>query len=275
MNFGIFPCLLVITVSTKLPVACHSLPASELGRFITKQCWLCSWNDVFWCFWECSLNVFLSFCLIVSFFTVRINCIFLHFRACHIYVNCIQNQNLNKRDRRQKQTSSSLVGGLGAIFYFPINIGNVIIPIDFHIFQRGGPTTNQFSSVNFSANPRTREPLSESQAETDRKSIRSPAMATDKKSSKLMSKRWLCYLIYLVLLSFCFLPDNNFWGFVIWLLLPQHFPLVFVSHLAFRILPRFLEMFIFACFGSVFPPFFVFCKLMHIMFNSHLIQFNY
>ena len=29
------------------------------------------------------------------------------------------------------------------IFYFPINIGNVIIPTDFHIFQRGGPTTNQ------------------------------------------------------------------------------------------------------------------------------------
>ena len=36
-----------------------------------------------------------------------------------------------------------LVGGLVAIFYFPINIGNVIIPIDVHIFQRGGPTTNQ------------------------------------------------------------------------------------------------------------------------------------
>ena len=29
------------------------------------------------------------------------------------------------------------------IFYFPINIGNLIIPIDFHIFQRGDPTTNQ------------------------------------------------------------------------------------------------------------------------------------
>ena len=28
-------------------------------------------------------------------------------------------------------------------FYFCINIGNVIIPTDFHIFQRGGPTTNQ------------------------------------------------------------------------------------------------------------------------------------
>ena len=26
---------------------------------------------------------------------------------------------------------------------FPINIGLLIIPIDFHIFQRGGPTTNQ------------------------------------------------------------------------------------------------------------------------------------
>ena len=36
-----------------------------------------------------------------------------------------------------------LVGGLVAIFYFPINIGLLIIPIDFHIFQKGGPTTNQ------------------------------------------------------------------------------------------------------------------------------------
>ena len=32
----------------------------------------------------------------------------------------------------------SLVGGLVAIFYFPIDIGFLIIPIDFHIFQRGG-----------------------------------------------------------------------------------------------------------------------------------------
>ena len=30
---------------------------------------------------------------------------------------------------------------------FPRNSGNVIIPIDFHIFQRGGPTTNQFYAV--------------------------------------------------------------------------------------------------------------------------------
>ena len=29
-------------------------------------------------------------------------------------------------------------------FYFPINIGLLIIPMDFHIFQRGGPTTNQY-----------------------------------------------------------------------------------------------------------------------------------
>ena len=28
-------------------------------------------------------------------------------------------------------------------FYFPINIGLLIIPIDFHIFKRGGQTTNQ------------------------------------------------------------------------------------------------------------------------------------
>ena len=36
-----------------------------------------------------------------------------------------------------------LVGGLVAMnFIFPY-IGFLIIPIDFHIFQRGGPTTNQ------------------------------------------------------------------------------------------------------------------------------------
>ena len=33
--------------------------------------------------------------------------------------------------------STWLVGGLVAIFYFPINIGLLIIPIDFHIFERG------------------------------------------------------------------------------------------------------------------------------------------
>ena len=32
---------------------------------------------------------------------------------------------------------------LVAIFYFPIYKGNFIIPIEVHIFQRGGPTTNQ------------------------------------------------------------------------------------------------------------------------------------
>ena len=38
-----------------------------------------------------------------------------------------------------------LVGGLEHDFYFPRNIGNFIIPIDFHIFQRGRYTTNQYS----------------------------------------------------------------------------------------------------------------------------------
>ena len=42
-----------------------------------------------------------------------------------------------------KKMYNWLVGGLVAIFYFPRNIGLLIIPIDFHIFQRGGPTTNQ------------------------------------------------------------------------------------------------------------------------------------
>ena len=36
-----------------------------------------------------------------------------------------------------------LVGGLVAINSIFPYIGNVIIPMDFHIFQRGGPTTNQ------------------------------------------------------------------------------------------------------------------------------------
>ena len=36
-----------------------------------------------------------------------------------------------------------LVGGLVDEFYFPIQLG-IIIPIDYHIFQRGGLTTNQY-----------------------------------------------------------------------------------------------------------------------------------
>ena len=44
-----------------------------------------------------------------------------------------------------------LVGGFPGTWldYFSIILGNVIIPIDFHIFQRGGPTTNQPSSLAF------------------------------------------------------------------------------------------------------------------------------
>ena len=37
------------------------------------------------------------------------------------------------------EPNESLVGGLEHQFYFPIYIRNLIIPIDFHIFQRGGP----------------------------------------------------------------------------------------------------------------------------------------
>jgi hypothetical protein len=36
-----------------------------------------------------------------------------------------------------------LVGGLEHGFYFPFHIWDVILPIDFHIFQRGRSTTNQ------------------------------------------------------------------------------------------------------------------------------------
>ena len=43
-----------------------------------------------------------------------------------------------------------LVGALEQ-FYFSRNIGNVIIPTDFHIFQRGGLTTNQVNYVQHSA----------------------------------------------------------------------------------------------------------------------------
>ena len=43
----------------------------------------------------------------------------------------------------QQWQCNNLLGGLVAInFIFPY-IGLLIIPIDFHIFQRGGPTTNQ------------------------------------------------------------------------------------------------------------------------------------
>ena len=37
-----------------------------------------------------------------------------------------------------------LVGGLEHGFYFSHHIGNVIIPTDFHIFQRGRSTTKQY-----------------------------------------------------------------------------------------------------------------------------------
>ena len=34
------------------------------------------------------------------------------------------------------------------ISYFPMSIENFIIPTDFHIFQRGGPSTNQMAMTN-------------------------------------------------------------------------------------------------------------------------------
>ena len=54
---------------------------------------------------------------------------------------------------RQSKTGSCFVGAMDTwlvvwnIFYFPINIGLLIIPIDVHIFQRGGPTTNQILEI--------------------------------------------------------------------------------------------------------------------------------
>ena len=43
---------------------------------------------------------------------------------------------------RFKTPQHSLVGGLEHFFIFPY-IGFLVIPIDFHIFQRSGPTTKQ------------------------------------------------------------------------------------------------------------------------------------
>ena len=41
-----------------------------------------------------------------------------------------------------------LLGGLEHFFIFSIySIGNVIIPTDFHIFQMGGSTTNQYINI--------------------------------------------------------------------------------------------------------------------------------
>jgi len=39
--------------------------------------------------------------------------------------------------------NKSLVGGLEHDFYFPFHTWDVILPIDFHIFQDGYCTTNQ------------------------------------------------------------------------------------------------------------------------------------
>ena len=49
---------------------------------------------------------------------------------------------------QRREWDHILVGGLEHFLFsqfFP-HIGNVIIPIDFHIFQRGGPTSNQYTS---------------------------------------------------------------------------------------------------------------------------------
>ena len=63
-------------------------------------------------------------------------------------VTCLFRSSTHQRGRILQTHGSSkrcsltndinLVGGLVAIFYFPRNIGCLIIPIDVHIFQRGG-----------------------------------------------------------------------------------------------------------------------------------------
>ena len=41
----------------------------------------------------------------------------------------------------------NLAGGLEHGFYFPFHIWDVILPIDFHIFQRGRYTTSQYDKA--------------------------------------------------------------------------------------------------------------------------------
>ena len=45
----------------------------------------------------------------------------------------------------QTKKPSTITGWWFGTFLFSHSVGNVIIPIDFHIFQRGGPTTNQIN----------------------------------------------------------------------------------------------------------------------------------
>ena len=92
-----------------------------------------------------------------------------------------------------------LVGGLEHQFYFPRNIGNVIIPIDFHIFQRGGPTTNQSSlaahSTAILAYPEVSlrgirdQPRSASHGYSNIRMIQSMAVRAKKKSNEPRSSK--------------------------------------------------------------------------------------
>ena len=47
---------------------------------------------------------------------------------------------------RIRRKNPTIAGGFEHIFMFPY-VGNVIIPTDFHIFQRGGSTTNQITNL--------------------------------------------------------------------------------------------------------------------------------
>ena len=60
----------------------------------------------------------------------------------HSNCNCLFS---NTMDRAQFCDKINSGWWFGCHFLFSINIGFIIIPIDFHIFQRGGPTTNQKS----------------------------------------------------------------------------------------------------------------------------------
>ena len=81
--------------------------------------------------------------------------------------------------------NNKLVGGLVAIFYFPINLGNVIIPFDFHIFQRGGPTTNQ-SSMKFQESPEI--PVFHHSSSQDSQQL--PSKASWSRSSRNSRSSW-------------------------------------------------------------------------------------
>ena len=73
-----------------------------------------------------------------------------HTITCHIIW---QAPNMLSKMESNLQTSFGVYHSLSGwcfgchFWHFPRNMGFLIIPTDFHIFQRGGPTTNQLSMI--------------------------------------------------------------------------------------------------------------------------------